>query len=155
MPRTAAEPNPKSNPGLSDRRRQANDIRIGPDRAAGSSPGCAKRKNAVTCHRGLRSGLQSGGRGSGSMARMCRSSLGHVEYGLRWGWAVTPYQVSLRAWQCLTVLPACPVPRPGFLNVPRVRLGIAYSAPHHNSFFHEGVSISRVVVVVFGTPPND
>jgi hypothetical protein len=30
----------------------------------------------------------------------------------------------LSAWQCLAVLPACPVPRPGFLNVPRVRLGI-------------------------------
>ena len=28
--------------------------------------------------------------------------------------------------QCLTVLPACPVPRPGFLNVPRVRLGTLY-----------------------------
>ena len=26
--------------------------------------------------------------------------------------------------QCLAVLPACPVPRPGVLNVPRVRLGI-------------------------------
>ena len=33
------------------------------------------------------------------------------------------YLRSLRR-PCLTVLPACPVPRPGFLNVPRVRLGI-------------------------------
>ena len=44
MPQNAVEPNPESNPGLSDQGRQANDIKVGPDRAAGSIPGCVKRE---------------------------------------------------------------------------------------------------------------
>ena len=39
-----AGPNPDSNPGLSDLRQLANDIELGPIRAAGSNPGCANRE---------------------------------------------------------------------------------------------------------------
>ena len=44
MSRIAVEPNPKSDPGLSDLRRPANDIELGPVRAAGSNPACANRE---------------------------------------------------------------------------------------------------------------
>ena len=40
----AVELNPDSNPGLSDLRRLANDIELGPVRVAGSNPGCANRE---------------------------------------------------------------------------------------------------------------
>ena len=59
----AVGPNPDSNPGLSDLRRRANDIELGPVRAAGSNPGCANRE-VENFFRRTRAGIEPGSRQS-------------------------------------------------------------------------------------------
>ena len=49
MPRNAVEPNPESNPGLSDRRRQANDIRNRTRSCRGFEPGLHHTHMRIQC----------------------------------------------------------------------------------------------------------